>query len=66
MMQFHRHGAPYGIEIRQIIETPLFVDSQLTSMIQLADVCCYALRRYLENNETKLFENIFKRADKIQ
>jgi len=50
--------------VNHIIETPLFVDSELTSMIQIADVCCYSLRRYLENNEEELFDLVFKRADR--
>jgi len=51
--------------ITNIIETPLFVDSQLTSMIQIADVCGYSIRKYLENNEQELFDLIFQRADTI-
>ena len=47
------------------IETPLFVDSKLTRMVQIADLCAYALRRYLENGETGLFQPIFARADRI-
>ncbi len=50
--------------LKNIIETPLFVSSELTSMVQLADVCAYALRRYLENGEERLFDHIFKRADR--
>ncbi|WP_394370601.1 DUF3800 domain-containing protein [Dawidia soli] len=46
------------------METPLFVDSQLTSMVQLADVCSYSIRRYLEKSEDTLFNEIFKVADK--
>lgn len=52
-------------QIKNIVETPLFVDSQLTSMVQIADLCAYALRRYLENNEEEIFDLIFQRADKI-
>jgi hypothetical protein len=63
MRKFHRAGTLWT-RIENIIETPLFVDSALTSMIQIADVCAYALRRYLENNEEKLFDSIFKRADR--
>jgi hypothetical protein len=33
-------------------------------MIQMADVCGYAIRRYLENSEAELFDEIFKRADR--
>ncbi len=62
MQQFHKIGT-FWTQLKNIIETPLFVDSQLTSMIQLADVCSYALRRYLENSETTIFQEIFKLAD---
>lgn len=51
-------------DVNRVIETPLFVDSQLTGMVQLADLCAYALRRYLENGETDLFNLIFSRADR--
>ncbi|MFA5161388.1 MAG: DUF3800 domain-containing protein [Elusimicrobiales bacterium] len=63
MMEFHRRGTSWR-EITHIIETPLFVDSQLTSLIQAADICAYALRRYLENGEDRLFDKIYSRADK--
>jgi hypothetical protein len=64
MKQFHKTGTLWTKEINNIIETPLFVDSELTSMIQIADLCAYALRRYLENNELELFQEIYKRADR--
>jgi hypothetical protein len=32
-------------------------------MVQIADICSYSLRRYLENQEEDLFNLIFKRAD---
>jgi hypothetical protein len=63
MIKFHNEGTLWT-KLKNIIETPLFVDSQLTSMVQAADLCSYALRRYFENNETELFENIYKRADR--
>ncbi|MGA2217190.1 MAG: DUF3800 domain-containing protein [Terracidiphilus sp.] len=43
----------------RIIETPLFVDSSLTRMIQLGDLCAYSLRRYVENGETNLFSVLY-------
>ena len=49
---------------RYLEQSKLFVDSQLTSMVQLADICSYALRRYLENGEQDLFQLVFKRADR--
>ncbi len=63
MKQFHRVGTLWTT-LSCIIETPLFVNSELTSMIQISDLCSYALRRYLENSEVELFNEIFKRADR--
>jgi hypothetical protein len=63
MRHFHNAGT-FWTQISNIIETPLFVNSELTSMVQIADVGAYALRRYLENGEENLFTHIFTRADK--
>ena len=64
MRSFHAAGTPWT-SVDCIIETPMFVDSKLTRMVQIADLCAYALRRYLENGETGLFRRIFERADRI-
>ena len=64
MKSYHRQGTLWT-DIKNIIETPLFVNSELTSMVQVADVCAYALRRYLENSDEELFNLIFQRADRI-
>lgn len=63
MIEFHKKGTLWT-KLKNIIETPLFVDSKLTSMVQIADLCSYSLRRYLENGETEIFYSIFKRADR--
>ena len=64
MKGFHETGTLWT-DITQIIETPFFVNSQLTSMVQIADLCSYALRRYTEdNNEDELFDMVFQRADR--
>lgn len=63
MKKFHQEGTLWT-NLKNLIETPLFVNSELTSMVQVADLCAYALRRYLENNESELFELIFQRADR--
>ena len=63
MRGFHFKGTLWTT-IKHIIETPLFVDSSLTSMVQVSDLCAYALRRYLENHEDDLFDLVFKRADR--
>lgn len=63
MIAFHKKGTLWT-KIKSIIETPLFVDSQLTCMVQAADLCSYSLRRYFEKGEDELLKNIFKRADR--
>lgn len=63
MKKYHKAGTLWT-DVNNIVETPLFVDSQLTSMAQIADLCAYALRRYLENREEELFNLVFQRADR--
>lgn len=63
MRQFHERGTTYTV-IPDIVETPLFVDSSLTSMVQLADICAYATRRFFENAETDLFDKVYVRTDR--
>lgn len=63
MKSFHKKGTLWT-DLENIIETPLFVDSELTSLIQIADLCSYSIRRYLENDEQELFDFVFKRADR--
>jgi hypothetical protein len=53
--KYHASGTFYR-KITNIVETPLFVDSSLTSMIQMADLCAFALRRLLENEEAQLWD----------
>ncbi len=62
MKGFHRKGTLWT-KIRHMIETPLFVNSELTSMVQIADLCALALRRYFENEETELLDRIISRFD---
>jgi hypothetical protein len=61
MRRFHDRGTGYTANIPRLLETPLFVDSKLTSMVQVADVCAYAIRRYFENGETELFDLIYSK-----
>ena len=63
MLGFHRKGTRWT-SITQIVETPFFVDSRLTSMVQMADLCGYAIRRYFENGESDLLDRIFSRFDR--
>jgi hypothetical protein len=63
MRTYHAQGTLWS-KITRIVETPMFVDSELTSMVQLADVCSYATRRFFDNNETQLFDLIRPRYDR--
>lgn len=63
MRRYHEAGTLWST-IDRIVETPLFVDSQLTSMIQMADLCAYATRRFFERNERDLFRRVFPRFDR--
>jgi len=62
MRRFHAQGTLWAT-VERIIETPLFVDSSLTSMVQMADLCAYATRRFFENGEEDLLDRIFGRFD---
>ena len=62
MRRYHSKGTVWS-HIDRIVETPLFVDSQLTSMVQIADLCAYAVRRFCEKNERDLFDRISGRFD---
>lgn len=63
MRSFQARGTLWT-DVDHIVETPFFVDSQLTRMVQIADLCAYALRRYVENRERRLFDMLFRRADR--
>lgn len=54
LSRFQRQGGPWA-DIDHVIEAPYFVESTTNAGIQLADLCSYALRRYLENQEGERF-----------
>ena len=63
--KFHEEGTFYR-EIPNIVETPLFVDSRLTAMIQMADLCSFALRRTLERGESEIWDLVEPRVDEFR
>lgn len=63
MRRFQVNGTTFARN-PQIVETPMFVDSSLTSMIQLADLAAYATRRFIELGERDLFDPIYARFDR--
>jgi hypothetical protein len=64
MRKFHKTGT-FIRDIENIVETPFFVDSQLTSMIQLADLCAFFLRKYIENKDTVYWDTLKSRIDQV-
>ena len=55
MRRYHNEGTIWS-SIDRIVETPLFVDSHLTSMVQVADLCAVAIRRFCEKDDRELYE----------
>jgi hypothetical protein len=64
MRHFHSQGTLWTT-VSKIMETPLFVGSDLTRMVQIADFCSFAIRRYVENGNEELFSPLFQRGDRI-
>lgn len=64
MRKFHRSGTTWAKDIEFVVETPLFVDSELTSMVQLADLCAYAIRRFFDHHEENLLDRILPIFDR--
>lgn len=64
MLRFHAAGTKFK-EIPRIVETPLFVDSRFTSLVQMADLGGYATRRFFERGERDLFSRIYPRIDRV-
>lgn len=60
---WHERGTAF-FRIQNIAETPLFVDSALTVMVQLADLVAYATRRFFDQQETDLFDRVYGRFDR--
>ena len=61
MRSFHARGTRWTEQVSLIVETPLFVDSSLTSLVQVADLCAYAIRRFCDNGDRMLFSRILPR-----
>lgn len=62
---FHSSGTRY-VNIPNIIDTPYFVDSKMTSMIQLADIASYGARKHYEKGMSTIFNQCQSRIDSIR
>lgn len=64
MRRYYIQGT-FRSKITHIIETPLFVSSEQTNMIQIADLCAYAIRRFFDYGERDIYDLIKFRADML-
>lgn len=60
--EFKVDGHKWG-NLRNMAEVPVFVDSEATRLIQLADLVAYALFRKFEKNDTQFSDIIEKKFD---
>ena len=60
MTEFRTTGASFG-KVRRLAEVPLFTDSKITRMLQLADFIAYAIYRRFESSDAKFFDMIVPR-----
>jgi hypothetical protein len=63
MRSFHKTGTTFA-KIPNIVETPLFVDSELTSMVQVADLVGYGVRKFVENKNPDLLDRYYGTFDR--
>jgi hypothetical protein len=57
MTQYRTTGASFG-RVKRLAEVPLFTDSKITRMLQLADFIAYALYRRYESSDAQFFDMI--------
>ena len=60
--QFRIDGATFGA-FRNMAEVPLFVDSQASRLVQLADIIAFSMWRKYEHQDGRLFDPIVGRFD---
>lgn len=59
---FRVQGTRWG-NLRNLAEVPLFVDSQASRIIQIADLVAWAVWRRYEFQDTRYFDKIVSRFD---
>ncbi len=57
MTEYRTTGASFG-RVRRLAEVPLFTDSKITRMLQLADFVAYAVYRRFESSDAQFFDII--------
>ena len=64
-LKFRTLGTHWGV-IQNIADTPLFVNSQASRVIQLADHVAYSVFRLYQSNDTQYFNVIASRFDSVE
>jgi hypothetical protein len=62
MAQYRSTGASWG-KVRHLAEIPMFTDSRLTRMLQIADFVAYAVFRRYEHGDSQFLDKIIHRFD---
>ncbi len=60
MTQYRTTGASFG-RVKRLAEVPLFTDSKITRMLQLADFVAYAIFRNYETSDAQFLNIVLKR-----
>jgi len=60
MTQYRTTGASFG-RVKHLADVPLFTDSKITRMLQLADFVAYAIFRRYERSDAQFFDLILPR-----
>ena len=60
LTQYRTTGASLGV-VRHMAEVPLFTDSKITRMLQLADFVAYAIYRRYESSDAQFLDMILPR-----
>ncbi len=60
--RFRLHGTRWG-NLRNLAEVPLFVDSQASRIVQIADLATWAVWRRYEYGDTRYFDKIASKFD---
>ena len=60
--QFRRLGTAWGV-VRNLADTPLFIDSRASRMVQLAGHVAYAVFRRYEHGDSQYFDVVASRFD---
>ena len=61
--RFRAEGTRWG-NLRNLAEVPMFVDSQATRLVQLADLLAWAVWRRYEHGDTRYLDRIARRFDR--